>query len=135
MKNLRIAVAMAVVAASATMAMAQTSAPNKTAPTGSVIKTWSQGLSDRDVRMVDQITSHKSESDKWMIWTAIVRNREASRDIYAGEHLSNNKVLANVRVRMTTQETRRWAGTRSRLGSADLQAMVIVLRDDLARKH
>ena len=130
-----IAAAMAVMVASATVALGQTMEPTKTAPTGSAIKNWSQGLSDKDVKLVDHITDRKSNDDKWMIWTAIVRNREASKDIFAGEHLSNKKVLANVRVRMTTQESRRWAGTRSRLSSADRQAMVAVLRDDLATKH
>jgi hypothetical protein len=132
MKKLMIVAAAAVMAASVALGSSQTSDQAKS---GSAIDSWSQGLTDKDVKLVDRITNHKSERDKWMIWTAIVRNREASQDIYSGEHLSDNKVLANVRVHMTTKEAKLWAGTRSRLGSTDRRTMIAVLRDDLATKR
>jgi hypothetical protein len=135
MKKLMLAAGLVAMVASAAMAGEQTSGSTKNAPSGSYIKTWSQGLSRKDIQLVDQVTDSKSEGDRWMIWTAIVRNRSASRDIFSGEHLSDAKVMANVRVRMTTSESKRWAGTRSRFDSADKEAMLTVLRDDLARKH
>lgn len=70
-----------------------------------------------------------------MVWTAIVRNREASRDIFKGEPLTNDKVLANVRVRMSTDESNRWTTSWSHMNSWQRNALIRVLRDDLAVKH
>jgi hypothetical protein len=124
-----------VAAAITTSAMAQTSQPTKTAPTGSIDNGWSHGLTGTDVRLVNRITARKGDEDRWMVWTAIVRNREASRDIYPGEQLTNDKVLANVRVRMSTDESKRWTDTWSHLSAWDRQALIRVLRDDLSVKH
>ena len=134
MKTLTLAAAALAVCGQAALA-AQSSQPTKTAPVHEIRGNWSQGLNRHDTSLVNQVTQGKSEEDRWMIRTAIVRNREASRDIFAGESLTEEKVLANVRVRMTTDESQRWTRTRSHLNSWDLQAMVTVLRHDLAKKH
>jgi hypothetical protein len=93
------------------------------------------GLSNTDIQLVNRVTRGRNDEDRWMVWTAIVRNREASRDIFPGEALTNEKVLANARVRMSTDEARRWSTTWSHLSGWDHQALIRVLRDDLSFKH
>ncbi len=117
------------------VANAQIAQPTKTAPVGGIVNTWMNGLSMTDIRLVDRIVRGKSDEDRWMVWTAIVRNREASRDMYKGEPLTNDKVLANVRVRMSTDEAQRWTSTWSNLGAWDRAAVIRVLRDDISFKH
>jgi len=134
-KSLILTAAIVVIIAQANLARGQTSGPTKTAPVTHIVTSWSKGLSVQDVKLVKQVTHGKSDEDRWMIWVAIVRNREASRDIYLGETLTDDKVLANVRVRMTTDETKRWHNTQSHLTATDQQEIVSVLRDDLASKH
>lgn len=131
LKNL----ALAALCVATCMAGAQTSQPTKTAPVAGIDRTWSNGLSETDVNLVHRVTRGKNDEDRWMVWTAIVRNREASRDMYRGEPLTNDKVLANVRVRMSTDESTRWTTTWSHLNAWDRQALIKVLRDDLAVKH
>jgi len=114
---------------------AQTSQPTKTAPVAGIDHSWMNGLSNTDVKLVDRVTRNKNDEDRWMVWTAIVRNREASRDIFSGESLTTDKVLANARVRMSTDEATRWTTTWSHLSAWDRQALIRVLRDDLAVKH
>ena len=109
--------------------------PTKTAPVAGIRDTWANGLSPTDVRMVERVVRGKGDEDRWMVYTAIVRNREASRDIYPGEPLTNDKVLANVRVRMSLDESKRWTNTWSHLTAWDRQAIIRVLRDDLSVKH
>ncbi len=116
-------------------AMAQREMPTKRAPTAGIAYNWSYGLSGADVQRIDQAVRGKSDEDRWMVYTAVVRNREASRDIFPGEPLSTDKVLANVRVRMSTEESNRWTKTWSHLNSNDRAGIIQVLRDDLARKH
>jgi hypothetical protein len=116
-------------------AMAQSHQPTKTAPTAGIEYNWRYGLSGNDVRTIEQIARGKSDEDRWMVYTAIVRNREASRDIFKGEPLSTDKVLANVRVRMSTEESQKWTKTWSHLNSWDRMEMIRVLRDDLALRH
>lgn len=116
-------------------AMAQREQPTKRAPTAGIAYNWSYGLSPGDVQRVDQVVRGKSNEDRWMIYTAIVRNREASRDMYRGEPLTTDKVLANVRVRMSTEESHLWTKTWSHLTTFDRDEIIHVLRDDLARKH
>ena len=125
----------AILVAACAIAGAQTSQPTKTAPVDDIRGGWVNGLSDTDVRLVNRVTRGKSDEDRWMVWTAIVRNREASRDIFPGETLTNDKVLANARVRMSTDEATRWTTTWSHLSSRDRDAIIRVLRDDLAVKH
>lgn len=116
-------------------AMAQTSQPTKTAEVAGIDTNWKDGLSSADVKLVQRVVKGKSDEDRWMVWTAIVRNREASRDIFPGENLTNEKVLANARVRMSIDESKRWSTTWSHLSNWDRTAMIKVLRDDLAVKH
>lgn len=134
-KSLCLAAALCVLGGIATSAMAQTSQPTKTAPVQGISTTWKQGLSYTDIQRVNSVTRGKSSEDKWMVWTAIVRNREASRDIYPEERMTPDRVLANVRVRMSTEESQRWTTTWSHLTSWDRQAMITVLTDDLRFKH
>jgi hypothetical protein len=135
LKKLSLAAIMIVAGAMATTASAQTSQPTKTAPVAGIDTNWKNGLSSQDVQLINRVTRGKGDEDRWMIWTAIVRNREASRDIYPGERLTNDKVLANVRVRMSLDESKRWTDTWSHLSSWDRNAMTRVLRDDLSVKH
>jgi hypothetical protein len=116
-------------------AQSQIAQPTKTAPVAGIDVNWRNGLSPADIRLVDRIARNKSDNDRWMIWTAIVRNREASRDIYRGEPLTNDKVLANARVRMSLDESNRWTQTWARLNSWERQALTMVLRHDLEFKH
>jgi hypothetical protein len=95
---------------------------------------WSNGLSANDAHIVAKIVRGMGNQDRFMIYTAIVRNREASHDIFKGEPLATDKVLANVRVRMSTEESSLWTKTWSHMNSWDRQAMVGVLRDDLAQR-
>ncbi len=130
LKNLTLGI----VIMAAAFASAQTSQqPTKTAPADAL--TWSQGLPRADAAWVNKVTRGIGEEDKYMVWTAIVRNREASRDIFKGEPLTNEKVLANVRVRMSTEESNRWTTTWSHLNSWQRNSLLKVLRDDLAIKH
>ena len=117
-------------AATSISIFAQTSHPTKTAPTDTITQ-WRGGLDDTDIRLVNRITRGKSDEDRWMIYTAIVRNREASMDIYKGEPLTDDKVLANVRVRMSTDEAYRWGHTWQHMSPWDHRAMVKVLHDIL----
>jgi len=135
LKNLSLAVTLVAVCALAGVASAQTSQPTKTAPVAGIDSNWRDGLSNQDIQWVQKITRGKNDEDRWMIWTAIVRNREASRDIFPGETLTNEKVLANARVRMSLDESKRWTTTWSHLNSWDRDTIVKVLRDDLAHKH
>jgi len=125
----------AILVACVNVAMAQSQQPTKTAPVAGIDTSWQDGLSSTDVHMIDRVTKGKPDEDRWMVWTAIVRNREASRDMYRGEPLTVDKVLANVRVRMSTDESTHWTKTWSHLSSWDRAAMIRVLRDDLALKH
>ncbi len=135
MRNVIISAALAVMSAQAMTAYAQSSQPTKTAPISGIDSNWSQGLSKHNMQLMNGITRRKSDFDRRMLRTAIVRNREASRDIFVGERLTDEKVLANVRVRMSIQESQRWSATRSRLNAEDRRTMLSVLRDDLATKH
>jgi hypothetical protein len=126
--------ALGVVILAAAFANAQkTEQPTKTAPADAL--TWSQGLPGMDAKWVNKIGHGLGEEDKYMVWTAIVRNREASRDIFKGENLTNDKVLANVRVRMSTEESNRWTTSWSHMNSWQRNALIRVLRDDLAIRH
>jgi len=135
LRNLCLAATLVVVGVIAGPAMAQTSQPTKTAPVAGIDTNWKSGLSNTDINLVNRVARGKSDNDRWMIWTAIVRNREASRDIYPGEALTNEKVLANARVRMSTDEATRWTRTWSRLNAWERDAIITVLRDDLSKKH
>jgi hypothetical protein len=135
MKQFLLLASLAAMMGQANLASAQDSAPHKTAPTGDIDNNWSQGLSQHDTKLVNRVTLGKSDEDRYMVHTAIVRNREASRDIFKGEKLTDKKVLANVRVRMTTDESKRWATVRGHLSARDLHNLITVLRDDLATKH
>ena len=137
LKKLSIAATIFVLGAISAVAGAQSTIaqPTKTAPAAGIADHWRDGLSIRDVRLIDGIIARKSDNDRWMIMTAIVRNREASRDIYRGEPLTNDKVLANARVRMSLDESNRWTGTWSRLNSFERTAVTMVLRHDLEFKH
>ena len=135
LKKLIIAATILVLGAISATAGAQVAQPTKTAPVAGIDTNWRSGLSFSDIRLIDRIARGKSDGDRWMIWTAIVRNREASRDIYRGEPLTNDKVLANARVRMSTDEANRWTGTWSRLSSFERAGITMVLRHDLEFKH
>ena len=127
--------ALALVVGSALIMPALVSAqkPTKTAPPDAL--TWRYGMSDTDINRVDRIAHNLGDRDRYMIWTAIVRNREAAQDIYPGEPLSNDKVLANCRVRMSTDESNRWTVTWSHLNMYDRDSLIKVLRDDLQTKR
>ena len=135
LRKLCLAATIAVLGAMTTAANAQSSQPTKTAEVAGITSAWANGLSGEDVRLINAVTRRKSDEDRWMVWTAIVRNREASRDIYPGEALTNDKVLANVRVRMSIDESNRWTRTWSHLNARDRAYVIRVLRDDLATKH
>jgi len=137
LKKLSIAATILVLGAisAAAGAQSQIAQPTKTAPVAGIADHWRDGLSFRDVRLVESVMARKSDNDRWMIMTAIVRNREASRDIFRGEPLTNDKVLANARVRMSTDESNRWTSTWSRLNSFERTAITMVLRHDLEFKH
>ena len=126
-------IALAAVIAAALNVSALAQKPTKTAPPNAL--TWQYGLSDKDVNRVDRVTRNLSDRDRYMVWTAIVRNREAAQDIYRGEPLTNAKVLANVRVRMSTQESQMWTSTWAHLNSYDRDSLIRVLSDDLATKR
>jgi hypothetical protein len=125
----------AMVAATISLGIAQNQQPTKNAPIAGIDTSWQDGLSNQDIRIVHELAYGKKDDDRWMIWTAIVRNREASRDMYKGEPLTTDKVLANVRVRMSTEESTRWTKTWSHLGSLDRTMMIQVLRDDISHRH
>ena len=129
----KIALASVLAAAISFSAVAGAQHPTKTAPPDAL--TWRDGLNDKDIYRVDRITRGLGDRDRYMIWTAIVRNREASEDMYRGEPLTNAKILANVRVRMSTDESSRWTATWSHLNPFDRDTLVKVLGDDLMNKR
>lgn len=135
MKSLFYAAAITIAVCSAAFAGAQSSQPTKTAPVAGIETEWMNGLSGNDIRIVKEIMRGKADQDRWMIMTAIVRNREASRDMYRGERLTNDKVLANVRVRMSTEESNKWTQSWAHFTYFDRQGMIKVLRDDIAHVH
>ena len=126
-------IALAAVIAAALNVSALAQKPTKTAPADAL--TWQYGLSDKDVNRVDRVTRNLGDRDRYMVYTAIVRNREAAQDIYRGEPLTNAKVLANVRVRMSTQESEMWTSTWAHLNTYDRDSIIKVLSDDLATKR
>jgi hypothetical protein len=100
-------------------------------PGAQMDRVWQQGLNPGQVRIVERIADRKNATDRWMLYTAVVRTREASEDVFPGERLDNLRILAMVRVRMTLDESNKWTRTWNRLSAGEQSQMLAVFRQIL----
>ena len=99
---------------------------------GNQIETsWRDGLSASDQKAVERVAAGRSDQDRFMIYTAVVRSGEAARTYLPGERLDNMKVLANIRVRMSNDESNMWLATWNRLSNRHRTALLKVFRNQI----
>ena len=96
-----------------------------------VTEGWKRGLSMGHQKIVMRIADDEDARNRWMIYTAIVRAKEAASAVIPGESLTQQEVLAHVKVRMTADEHKWWNETWSELSTSERNQLVTILRSCL----
>lgn len=121
MKRILLAVALAAVSALSFGQYARTS--------GTMIdETWRDSLTSSQISTVERIAKHKNDTQRWMIYTAVVRSKDARSFHMPSEKLDKNKILANITVRMDLDETNRWQSAWRRLSGKEQKDLLAVFK-------
>ncbi|HZH98227.1 MAG TPA: hypothetical protein VEX38_04595 [Fimbriimonadaceae bacterium] len=129
-KKLALAAVMAMAVGAAMPAVAQVNSKQMVA--GSDVDTaWRQGLTTTQVNQVQRITRNKTDTHRWAIYLGIVRARDVRRDIFPSENLDMQRVVANARVRMSTEEAQMFLNTWNRLSQSEKTTLVAIMRSQL----
>jgi hypothetical protein len=92
---------------------------------------WRNGLNTTQVNQVHRLTRNKTDTHRWAIYLGIVRARDARQDIFPGENLDLQRVIANARVRMSTEEANLFLRTWNRLSASEKQTLFGIMRSQM----
>lgn len=90
---------------------------------------WKDSLSANQVAAVEKFVKYMDETDRWHVYSAVVRSKEFHRDYLPGEPMTEMKVLAAVRTRLSTDDTAKFNNLWSGLDRRDRSRLIAILRD------
>lgn len=89
---------------------------------------WQDGLTASQVNAVNDFVRNMSDTNRWNVYSAVVRSKEFHRDYLPGEPMTSLKVLAAVRTRLSTEDTSKFNSFYSRLSSSQRNRLIGILR-------
>jgi formaldehyde-activating enzyme involved in methanogenesis len=94
-----------------------------------VASVWKETLSSKQVASVEKFVRHMDASDKWHVYSAVVRSKEFHKDYFPGEPMTEMKVLSAVRTRLSTDDSSKFNALWSGLDRSDRNRLLAILRD------
>ena len=90
---------------------------------------WKESLSSKQVVAVEKFVRHMDATDKWNVYSAVVRSKEFHQDYFPGEPMTEMKVLSAVRTRLSTDDASKFNALWSGLDRSDRNRLLAILRD------
>lgn len=98
-------------------------------PENQVADVWRDGLTDSQIKTVERFIRGMDDTSRWTVYSAVVRSKEYAKERIPGEPLTQMKVLADVKVRLSVEDSQRFQAFWGKLDARDRSTFVTLLRD------
>lgn len=98
-------------------------------PEAEVANVWKESLSRSQVASIEKLVRHMDDTDRWTVYSAVVRSKEFHKDYFPGEPMTEMKVLSAVRTRLSTDDATKFNALWSGLDRTDRRRLIAILRD------